>query len=219
MSSVRQLLTLKQKVEIEEQYEKDKNSVRDLAKRFNISKTQAANIIKKRSELKDKWYRGVNQNQKRLSLKGHSHTLDEKVYEWFGKIRSKGIPISGPILKNKAREIAEKIGYVNFQASDGWLQRFRHRHDITFKSISGEAASVNMDDVKNFKERLSSILLGYRPEDVYNADESGLFYKALPDKTLALKKEKCVGGKMAKERLTILFCANITRITYKCYFF
>ena len=66
-----------------------------------------------------------------------------------------------------------------------------------------------MDNVKNFKERLSWILLGYRPEDVYNADESGLFYKALPDKTLALRKEKCVGGKMAKERLTILFCANM----------
>lgn len=36
-------------------------------------------------------------------------------------------------------------------------------------------------------EKLPSMLLGYQPEDIYNADESGLFFRELPDKTLALK--------------------------------
>ena len=54
------------------------------------------------------------------------------------------------------------------------------------------------------------MLLGYQCEDVYNADESGLFFRALPDKTLALKSEKCSGGKLSKERLTVLFCASMT---------
>ena len=31
--------------------------------------------------------------------------------------------------------------------------------------------------------------------DIYNADEFDLFYKALPNKSLHLKKEKDVGGK------------------------
>ncbi|XP_066260446.1 tigger transposable element-derived protein 6-like [Euwallacea similis] len=42
-----------------------------------------------------------------------------------------------------------------------------------------------------------------------NADESGLYFRALPDRTLALKSEKCVGNKMSKDRLTILFCVSM----------
>lgn len=32
-------------------------------------------------------------------------------------------------------------------------------------------------------------------------DESGLFYKMMPDKTLKFKGEKCTGGKMSKDRI------------------
>ena len=57
-------------------------------------------------------------------------------------------------------------------------------------------------------ERLPSILDGYSPEDVWNQDETGCFYRALPEKSLAEKKKKCHGGKKAKERLTISFLVN-----------
>ena len=43
---------------------------------------------------------------------------------------------------------------------------------------------------------------------MYNADETGLFFKSLPNKTLAAKDDKCIGGKLSKERLTVLLCAN-----------
>lgn len=47
-------------------------------------------------------------------------------------------------------------------------------------------------------------------EDIFNADETGLFWKALPNKTLAISGEECKGGKLAKERLTVLFCVSFT---------
>lgn len=109
----------------------------------------------------------------------------------------------------KAKEIAEKIGYHGFSASNGWLQKWRKRHNIAFKNISGEAADVSYADVTQFRTTLSSILAQYRAEDIYNADESGLFFRALPTKTLAFKSDKCTGGKLSKERLTILFCVNM----------
>lgn len=43
------------------------------------------------------------------------------------------------------------------------------------------------------------------------ADETGLFFKCLPDKTLTFKNEKCHGGKHSKERLTILLCTKFYR--------
>lgn len=36
----------------------------------------------------------------------------------------------------------------------------------------------------------------------------------MPDKTLSLKGETCVGGKLSKDRLTILFCANMAGEKY-----
>jgi hypothetical protein len=51
-------------------------------------------------------------------------------------------------------------------------------------------------------------LEGYEPRDVYNADEMGLFFNVLPDRTLAYKGETCHGGKHSKDRVTVLLCVN-----------
>ena len=56
---------------------------------------------------------------------------------------------------------------------------------------------------------LQTILTNYAKTDIYNADEFGLFFKALPKKTLHLKDEKCTGGKHSKIRVTGLAAANI----------
>jgi hypothetical protein len=44
---------------------------------------------------------------------------------------------------------------------------------------------------------------GYEPRDVYSADETGLFFNLLPDRTFAYKGETCHGGKHSKDRLTV----------------
>ena len=55
---------------------------------------------------------------------------------------------------------------------------------------------------------LPTILSQYELGDIYNADEFGLFYKALPSQSLQLKSEKCTGGKLSKVRVTGLAAAN-----------
>ncbi|KAJ8941475.1 hypothetical protein NQ314_010390 [Rhamnusium bicolor] len=69
MSGKRRLLTLKEKIDIVETYNREKLSVRDLSKRFNIGKTQAAGIVKSRSELLSKWQSNVNTGMKRSFFK------------------------------------------------------------------------------------------------------------------------------------------------------
>ena len=49
---------------------------------------------------------------------------------------------------------------------------------------------------------------GYELKDIWNADETGLFWRALPDKSLSMKKGRCKGGKYAKQRITVLLIAN-----------
>jgi len=43
---------------------------------------------------------------------------------------------------------------------------------------------------------------------VYSADEMGLFFTVLPNRTLAYKGESCHIGKDSKDRLTVLLCVN-----------
>ena len=59
-----------------------------------------------------------------------------------------------------------------------------------------------------FETRLPTILSNYELPDIYNADEFGLFFQALPSKSLHLKDEKCIVGKFSKVRLTGLAAAN-----------
>jgi hypothetical protein len=47
--------------------------------------------------------------------------------------------------------------------------------------------------VDDFRSKIGKIVEGYKAEDIFNADETGLFFKALPDKTLAPKGEACKG--------------------------
>ena len=63
----------------------------------------------------------------------------------------------------------------------------------------------------SWKERLGSIISGYAMQDIWNMDETGCFYHALPDKSLSEKAKKCKGGKKSKKRLTVAFFVSATR--------
>ncbi|CAG4957237.1 unnamed protein product [Colias eurytheme] len=108
--------------------------------------------------------------------------------------------------ENQVREIP------NFSASNGCLEGLKRRHDIAFKKAAGENKSVDQVVCNHWTEDLLNLLEGYEPDDIYNADETDLFFKCLPDKTFTFKGEKCHGGKQSKERLTLLQCVNMDRL-------
>ncbi|XP_060520493.1 tigger transposable element-derived protein 6-like [Cylas formicarius] len=162
-------------MEIVNVLDKESVSIRHLTKRFNVGNTQAAEKAKNKEDIIGKWQSGTNRYQKKDFLKTESFAKDKRCFKWFVKARNQNIPISGSLVKMKAKEIATTLGYNNFSASDGWLQKWRKRHSVSFKCISGEAAAVNQGDVSQFLEKLPSMLLGYKPED---AGESGLFFRA-----------------------------------------
>ncbi len=99
-------------------------------------------------------------------------------------------------------------------ASQGWLWRWQKRHGITKHKIVGEKRSADKDSAAQFPPRLLEFLADKElvDEQVYNADESGLFYRMLPNSTLAQKNDitKSEGYKLAKDRVTLLFCVNKT---------
>jgi len=55
---------------------------------------------------------------------------------------------------------------------DGWLEKFRVKNNISFKSVCGEAASVDEEAVDNWKAKIPKITTNYAECDISNADET-----------------------------------------------
>ena len=115
----------------------------------------------------------------------------------FCTARSKNLLISGPILQSNALAFAGDLRIEGFHTSNGWLTSWKQRYDIKQFKVSGERAGVDLGTVEDFKSRIVEILVDYDPKNVFNCDETGLFYHALPDKTPTLKGDKVKGGKSA----------------------
>ena len=115
------------------------------------------------------------------------------------------------MLQEEALKIKTELNDSNlgdFKASNGWLEHFKKRFGLRQTRIVGETGNVPITTIKAWMEQYPEIIQGYSADDIWNMDESGLFFEALLDTGLAKKTKKCKGGKKSKERPTYcgIFC-------------
>ena len=143
----------------------------------------------------------------RLTSKGGKYgDLEKALYLWINQVNSRNICVNGNMIIQKAKEFASKLQIEGPTFSSGWLHRFKQRYEITSKTLHGEAGSIAIEDVQKSIIELQTSLNSYSKDDIYNADETGLFYHLGPNKTLSSFKRS--GTKNSKDRITILFCVN-----------
>jgi hypothetical protein len=53
---------------------------------------------------------------------------------------------------NRAKENGAQLS--NFEASNGWLEKFQKRYNISSKCITGESESARLDQVENGRKLL-----------------------------------------------------------------
>jgi hypothetical protein len=108
--------------------------------------------------------------------------LETFLSAWFNQARTANASIAGPNLKEKALHVAARLG---FRALDGWIDRFKKIHNLVYRTMLGENDFVNPETVMEWKiEELTKIIEGYQPKDMFNVDETGLFYNLQPSKTM-----------------------------------
>ena len=107
----------------------------------------------------------------------------------FNLACSKNIHPGGPELTEKAKEIAEKLGKSDFKGSRGWLDKWKKRYNVKQLRICGESGDVQGETVDSWKERVPEIVQGYAKDDILNMDETGLFWRALPDRGFGQKSK------------------------------
>ena len=196
-----------------------KNS--DLRKEYGAKPSTIGSIHARAKDIKEKASK-IQANEGSLKQKqlktNNLSILEHTVYAWLCEKRSSGQPMSGKLLAEKALmvfEILQNGGSipkeVKFNASQGWLDRFKERHSMRTLQTKGEKASADTESSRAFSEETAMLVRDqkYALEDLFNADETGLQYKSLSEKTLALRSETEVPGHKPKmERMTAMLCAN-----------
>ena len=151
----------------------------------------------------------VNDERMRKKRKSEFDKINDLTWEWFLKMRSFNLPLSGCLIQEAARTFSERLNKPNFKASNGWLESFIKTHNVSFKCLNGEAASADSISANDFKNKLTELCSGYSSADIFNCDETGLMYKALPEKSYVQKMKENKGIKIKKDRISILLTVSM----------
>ena len=80
------------------------------------------------------------------------------------------------------------------------------RNNVKCFRFCGQGASADTAAAEGFLATVPDLTAGYSPDEIYNMDETALFYRMESDRGLATKRLE--GRKKDKERLTVVACTN-----------
>lgn len=125
------------------------------------------------------------------------------------------MPLRVNIMQEKAKSLFDDLQREQdgssqnekFSASKGWFVRVMERHTLPHFKMNSTAPG-NKDA---YPEVLKSIIEEgeYTPQQVFNVDETGLYWKAMPEGMFVSVEEKAESGfKSSKDRLMLLLGGN-----------
>ncbi|XP_019210812.1 tigger transposable element-derived protein 1-like [Oreochromis niloticus] len=133
----------------------------------------------------------------------------EKASSIYNDLVSKAASNEQPTASTSSQEAP--LTSPEFRASHGWFYRFKKRTGNHSVVRHGEAASSNHKAAEEFVKKFEELINqeGYIPQQVFNCDETGLFWKKMPRRTyITMEEIKMPGHKTMKDRLTLALCAN-----------
>ena len=214
-------ITIAEKKDIIKKFE-DGARISDIARELGKAFSTIATIIKKRESIKaaetSKGVKFLTSTKKRPEI---MNKMEKLLLVWINEKQLARDTISQAIICEKAKSIYADLlkqvagtseeEQVEFKASRGWFEKFRRRSGIHSVIRHGEAASADQAAADEFKIEFKRLVdsEGYLPQQVFNCDETGLFWKKMPRRTfITVEETKMPGHKPMKDRLTLLFCAN-----------
>ena len=92
-----------------------------------------------------------------------------------------------------------------------WVQRWMDRHNIHGVRLHGDSGGADQRIKDTWLDTVfRDICTKYNPPDIWNADETGLFYDQLPGFTYVSDDSTPHGSKQSKARITIVLAASMT---------
>ena len=129
---MKKTLTLKEKIDIMKYKDKSGCGSQSLAEKFFIGKTQVLSILKNWDKFLREFETNKPLTKQRSARKTGNEEINKLIWEWFKDMSRRKLPISGPMLQEKALQFAKDLGNTEFKASNGWLESFHKHNNIAF---------------------------------------------------------------------------------------
>ena len=72
---------------------------------------------------------------------------------------------------------------LDFEPTESWIRRMKKRNNISYKKAHGEKLSADAPAAKHFIDNdLPKLLERYHPDDIFNCDETGLYWRGISDR-------------------------------------
>ena len=109
------------------------------------------------------------------------------------QVRAQNLIVLDGMMMEKAKHLAMLLGIGEFKASSGWLQNLKKRHGLLRRNAHGESNSADTSGVELARRAVPKIIEegNFKPKDVFNFDETGLFTKSRPSASLSTGEYIC----------------------------
>ena len=145
--------------------------------------------------------------------------MERMLSTWMEEQVQHRIPLSMFSIQSKAlslhtflhKKLPTDTVVDDFIASSGWFNGFKRRAQLHNVAVTGEYASANAEGAEAIKVSFAKIVEenGYTPQQIFNVDETGLFWKRMPKRSyIAVTERQFSGYKVSKDRYTLLVGGN-----------
>ena len=189
------------------EFKKSGFSQADAARELNIAESTLSVMVSQEAKI----LRQVEECVKSIrEREGNFPKIEDALWTWCEHVINNRGPLHDEVLVTQGLQIARELGIPlnEFKASQGWVYNFKKRHGLFEIILHGEAASVNQTGLNEERMRFQEMISQYHPDDVYNADETGLFYRMAPKRTLSNATR--AGTTVQKERISVLLGCNMS---------
>lgn len=223
-------MTIEQKYLILMEVENGARSKAQIARGYNIPMSTLSTWVKNACNIKAA-YQHFGPQRKRIRV-ANEEELDKSLLKWYYAMMADGLrPVTGPMLFYRANELVKELKITNFRCNMGWMERFKKRHNISFRGQTSGSNSWTLNGthseiwnhgevqcsvttpeaLRNWKTKsVPALLEEYSLDDIYSVAEVGLLFSVLPDQNLFTKGDGHLRRKSSKERVTVLVCSNAT---------
>nr|XP_057942280.1 tigger transposable element-derived protein 1-like [Doryrhamphus excisus] len=221
----RKMLTIQEKVKLLDMI-KDGKKIVEAARHYGLNESTVRSICKDEKKIRVTATVSLNKEAKRVMTNRNKFIMktESALAVWINDSRKQNIPLNSLVIREKARQFYQHFtadqtdepqpgtSSATFTASKGWFDKFQKRYQMKSVVLHRETAFADQLAAEEYVNYTFLNILeegNYHPEQVFNMDETGLFWKRMPSRTFIFKDEaKVCGFKAYKDRVTVIMCGN-----------
>lgn len=190
-----------------------------LGRKYQVRRQAISAIWKKREAILS--IQGKVDPLKKRIQDGKFPVLESRLLQLLSALRRRKFNITTAVIEHCATAIAAELGLSEvFRCSETWIKGFRDRNQLqTIRSCHGSANSVDAASVRMKILGIAEKLSSYSQDQIFNVDESALFFRCLPKRTIIVPGidgdgiNPGIRYSSDKSRVSIVLCVNASGTT------